>query len=98
MSNTKSLLIIRATMEMSPGKGKRKSYRDVAVLETQSLSTLKRAIVNSFGFYFDHCYGFYDNLKDIYKSKEMYELFTDIGEDPTPFLFQITSVYIPTLL
>ncbi len=66
------------------GREDKKPERGIALLENQTLSTLARMIVKSFGFYFDHCYGFYDNLENPYHSKEMYELFTDIPEDPTP--------------
>ncbi len=42
---------------------------------------LAEAITKAFGFYFDHCFGYYDN-KDIYQSGRGYELFFDIGEEP----------------
>lgn len=63
---------------------KDKPCREIAILNAQSLSTLAKIIVTSFDFDFDHCYGFYDNFKNPYKSNEIYELFTDLGEDPTP--------------
>lgn len=76
------------------GRGKEKSWREVMVLSTQSLSTLAKTIVKSFDFNFDHCYGFYDNFKDPYRSKEIYELFTDIGEEPTEGAFGVEHVKI----
>ncbi len=60
-----------------------KPYREIAIKPSQSLSTLAVAIVESFGFDFDHCYGFYNNFNNPNKSTEIYELFTDIGEEPT---------------
>jgi hypothetical protein len=37
--------------------------------------------VSTFGFDFDHAFGFFSALKgDIYKSPRRYELFTDMGE------------------
>ena len=77
------------------GRGRRKPYREIAILESQTLSTLARAAVSSFGFDFDHCYGFYDNFKDPYDSSEIYELFTDIGEEPTEGALGVTHVKIP---
>jgi hypothetical protein len=37
--------------------------------------------LESFNFDFDHAFGFFNNLKNIYDSNEGYELFKDIGED-----------------
>lgn len=89
-----NVLILHTTLDVVSGKGKYKSYRDIAVLDNQSLSTLARAIVNAFEFDFDHCYGFYDNLNDMFHSNEVYELFTDIGEEPTPGAFGVEHVKI----
>ncbi|MDO8657307.1 MAG: hypothetical protein Q7K55_01105 [Candidatus Levybacteria bacterium] len=61
-------------------RGKEKSYRIISIQENQSLSTFARAIVTSFGFDFDHCYGFYDNFQNPNKSRKKYELFTDIPD------------------
>lgn len=95
MQQNKSVYRFKATLMTGFGEDiKEKPFREIAVLSSQSLSTLARAIVASFGFDFDHCYGFYDNLKDHYKSKEMYELFTDIPEDPTPGALGVTHVKI----
>lgn len=86
MSKAKHIYIFRATLDENyggRGKNKREIYREIAILETQNLSTLAKSIILSFDFDFDHCYGFYSDLKDIYSSKELFELFTDIGEEPT---------------
>ena len=56
-------------------------YRVLAVPQGFTLYRLAEAIVDSFGFYFDHPFGFYDNIRQWKKSKEGYELFADIGED-----------------
>lgn len=45
-----------------------------------TLYELAEAIVKRFGFYFDHAFGFYDNLENPFGSKEIYELFTDMDE------------------
>lgn len=41
-------------------------------------------ITQAFDFEFDHCFGFYDTLKDRKNSKKMFELFVDIGEESRP--------------
>jgi hypothetical protein len=56
-------------------------YRVIAVPEGFTLYRLAEAIVDSFGFYFDHPFGFYDNIRQWTKSKDGYELFADIGEE-----------------
>ena len=50
-----------------------------------SLSRLAEAIIDAFDFDMDHAYGFYDNLKNHYKSREVYTLFADMGMDDDPF-------------
>lgn len=55
-------------------------YRVIAIDGSDSLYKLAEAIVDSFDFDMDHCFGFYDNLKDIYRSWEGYELFADTGD------------------
>lgn len=63
-------------------------HRILAVPERSTLYRLAKEITNAFGFYFDHCFGFFDNLKTWIKSNECYELFKDIekeqGLEPTP--------------
>lgn len=96
MPLNKSVYHFKVTLGTDFGeKGKQKPYRELALISSQSLSTLARAIVDSFGFDFDHCYGFYDNFKNPYDSSEMYELFTDIGEEPTEGAFGVTHIKIP---
>ena len=91
MNKNKSVYQFKATLDADFDENiKEKPYREIAAFSSQSLSTLARAIVTAFGFDFDHCYGFYDNLKDPYKSKEIFELFTDIPEDPTPGALGVT--------
>ena len=56
-------------------------YRDIELPSSTSLEDLAAAIVNAFGFDFDHAFGFYSNLKgNYYKSLERYELFADLDE------------------
>jgi len=57
--------------------------RKIRIPGTKSLYNFARIITKAFGFYFDHCFGFYDTLKDRKNCKKAYELFVDIGEEPT---------------
>ena len=49
----------------------------------QTLEMLAESILDAVGFDMDHAYGFHDNLKNPYRSKEQYTLFADIGEETT---------------
>lgn len=60
------------------------SWREIAMLGRHSLYHFAEVIVDSFGFMFDHCFGFYDNLQNKSKSLEVYELFKDAGEECSP--------------
>lgn len=74
-------------------KDDKRTYRDIEVLGAGSLEHLAEAIVDSFDFCFDHCFGFYSNLKSNYfDSKEKYELFFDIGEESDAGSVQKTSI------
>src|SRR6476659_6998951 len=56
-------------------------YRDIELPSSKPLEDLAAAIVNAFGFDFDHSFGFYSSLKGNYsKSSERYELFADLGD------------------
>lgn len=57
-------------------------YRKIGILGNQSLYSFAEMIVESFDFDFDHCFGFFDNIKNPYKSdlNKSYELFTDIPD------------------
>jgi Plasmid pRiA4b ORF-3-like protein len=69
----KTLITLRASLEP-------KLYREIEIAGEASLYKLAEAINTVFGFDFDHAFGFYDNLKNPYKSKTVYELFKDMGE------------------
>jgi len=51
------------------------------VPEGFTLYSLAETIVDAFNFYFDHCFGFYDNTKRWTNSIECYELFKDIEKE-----------------
>jgi hypothetical protein len=55
-------------------------YRVLAIPEEFTLYQLARVINDSFGFDFDHPFGFYDNMTRYYSSQEGYELFTDLPD------------------
>ena len=67
-----------------PPKGK-KVIRTIAISGKKSLYQFAGAIVKSFNFFFDHCFAFYSDVHKHPSSdhKEIYELFVDIGEEPT---------------
>jgi len=60
-------------------------YRVLAVPEEFTLYQLAQVINESFGFDFDHPFGFYDNLTRYYTSMEGYELFTDMPDTKNAF-------------
>ncbi len=61
-------------------KGGKAPWREISILGKQSLYDFAEAINDAFGFAFDHCFGFFDNINDMYKSQERYELFNDTDE------------------
>lgn len=61
---------------------KEKILRRVQIAETKSLYNFAKVITEAFDFYFDHCFGFYDNFRRYHDSTKAYELFADIGEEP----------------
>lgn len=69
----KTVVTLRVSLEA-------KIYRDVVISGDASLYKLAEVINQVYGFDFDHAFGFYDNLKDIYKAKTVYELFKDMGD------------------
>ena len=72
-------LILRVTSLRRPSV-----YREIEVGSSSSLFAVGKAIVDSFDFAFDHCFGFYSStsteLVRMFKQQPMYELFADIGE------------------
>jgi hypothetical protein len=56
-------------------------YRDFEISNAKNLYDLAGAIVQLFGFDFDHAFGFYSKLTGrIFDSPVKYELFADMGE------------------
>lgn len=61
----------------------KKIIRKIQIAGTKSLYNFASVITNAFEFQFDHCFGFYDTLMDRENCKKAFELFVDIGEEPT---------------
>ncbi|HLE24991.1 MAG TPA: hypothetical protein VI935_05000 [Thermodesulfobacteriota bacterium] len=78
------ICLLKATLKKFSGRvkvSKTFPHRVLAIPQGLTLYKLAEAIVDSFDFYFDHCFGFYDNIKEWIDSVEGYELFADIGEE-----------------
>ena len=58
--------------------------RKIQIASTKTLYNFAKVITQAFDFEFDHCFGFYETLKDRKNSKKMFELFVDIGEESRP--------------
>ena len=72
--------LIKTILSDRYGKVRGQPLRVLAIPEYFTLYGLAETIVDSFGFDFDHPFGFYDNIKRWSHSDEGYELFADIGE------------------
>ena len=57
-------------------------YRDIELPSSKPLEDLAAAIVNAFGFDFDHAFGFYSALRgrEVMRAQPKYEVFADMGE------------------
>lgn len=52
----------------------------IAISGSINLYGLAEHIIDTVGFDFDHAFGFYDNLRDPFKSSEFYTLFADMDD------------------
>ena len=79
-----TVFIFDIQMIQYPPKGK-KIIRTIAISGKKSLYQFAGAIIKSFNFFFDHCFAFYSDAHKYPSSdhNEIYELFVDIGEEPT---------------
>lgn len=75
------IYILKVTLSDVFGRGRGTPHRILAIPERFTLYGLAEEIINAFDFYFDHCFGFFDNLKLWAKSNECYELFKDIEKE-----------------
>lgn len=74
---------------VTPRDQKIKRAKIIEILPNKSLYSFAEKIVSEFKIDFGHCFGFFEDIhSDFYlKSKEKYELFTDLieeGEDIEP--------------
>lgn len=56
----------------------KKTFRVIEIKGGKTLYDLADLILKSIDFEMDHAFGFYDNIKDLYRSDESYELFVDL--------------------
>ena len=79
-----TVFIFDVQMIQYPPKGK-KVVRTIAISGKKSLYQFAGTIVKSFNFFFDHCFAFYSDVHQhpTESQKEIYELFVDMGEEPT---------------
>jgi len=75
------IYLVKATLSDWDGNVRGHPHRVIAMPESSTLYRLAEAIVDGFGFDFDHAFGFYSNIRQWTKSAEGYELFADIGEE-----------------
>lgn len=76
----KYMMHIKAVAKGRMGGAKRNPYRVIAIRPDASLYQLAEAIIDSFDFDFDHCFGFFAGPA-WHQSNEGYELFSDVGEE-----------------
>jgi len=62
----------------------KKIIRRIRIPGSKSLYNFAKVIIDAFDFKFDHCFGFYDKLRDRRNCRKAFELFVDIGEEGTP--------------
>ena len=74
--------LFRATLKGVRGsRVRRKVWRELMVPDRADLYRLGQRIVEAFGLFPDHAFGFYDNLEDPYRSRQQYELFVDLEKE-----------------
>jgi len=58
-------------------------WRKISMLGEQNLYKFAEAIIFSFDFYFDHCFGFFSNTENYHvtDSQKKYELFADLEDE-----------------
>lgn len=78
--------------DYSPTKANR-IIRKIQIAETKSLYNFAKVITQAFDFYFDHCFGFYNDFNRPQDSKKAYELFYDLDdvEPPAPHVKSVTT-------
>ncbi|OGS44961.1 MAG: hypothetical protein A2539_04605 [Elusimicrobia bacterium RIFOXYD2_FULL_34_15] len=77
-NQTIKIYIFEIWLEENEGKVSRR----IQIAGKDALYNFAKIITKSFGFYFDHCFGFYDNFNRLNNSTKAFELFVDVGETP----------------
>jgi hypothetical protein len=67
-----------------PPKKSNRIIRKIQIAEIKSLYNFAKVITGAFGFYFDHCFGFYSNPARYHDSEKAYELFFDLDDVGPP--------------
>ena len=62
----------------------KKIIRRIQIPGSNSLYNFAKIIIDAFDFQFDHCFGFYGNLRNKKNCRKAFELFVDIGEEGRP--------------
>lgn len=75
-----------------------KNFKVIEVPCNMTLYKFAEFLLKSFGFYFDHAFGFYDNIKKPLKSKVIFELSSDIKDiDHNPDAKGVKKFYVDDL-
>jgi Plasmid pRiA4b ORF-3-like protein len=72
-----NIYTLKVTLTDRQARTRGHPHRVLAVPADLSLYDLAYEINESFGFGFDHAFGFFDNLKNPWRADEQYELFND---------------------
>lgn len=62
----------------------KKIIRRIQIPGSKNLYNFAKVIIDAFDFQFDHCFGFYDQLRDHRNCRKAFELFVDVGEEGRP--------------
>jgi Plasmid pRiA4b ORF-3-like protein len=79
------IALFKVTMNAKRKSEKRRPWRKIAVKANSDLYSLAKTIVAAFDFDFDHAFGFYDNLKNPYRSNICFELLNDQPREAAAF-------------
>ena len=81
IAQAKPILAQDYIFDVSVNGQKGPARRRIQISGQATLYKFAQTIVKAFGFYFDHCFGFYDTLDINRKAKKVYEYFLDVGEE-----------------
>ncbi len=78
--SSERIFLFKIIQSNREGRVRGHPYRILAIPERITLFEFAGEICHAFHLGFDHMFGFYDNLKNVYQSTEGYELFADNPE------------------